>query len=187
MTVRDTLPKIPIIIAIWYSIAVTGDVPDNICPVIIPGKNTIPIPTMELMVGSIAESKVLSTISFDAVFGVAPSISDDSTMCFLEFIPSTNLSTPRDIPVIEFPISIPAIGIKYLGLYQGDIFITTNRKKIKLAKVPAAIDPAIIVFIFLDNSPLVLLYILFIANISIAIITNTVIQGFIFSNMYTRT
>src|SRR6056297_48781 len=121
MTVRDTLPKIPIIIAIWYSIAVTGDVPESICPVIIPGKNTMPIPTIEFMVGSIAESKALSTILLDAILGVAPSINDDSTMCYFEFIPSTNLYTPSDIPVIEFPINIPAIGIKYLGLYHGDI------------------------------------------------------------------
>jgi len=39
--------------------AVVGSVPDNICPVIIPGKKIIPIPSMEFKVGIKAVSKAL--------------------------------------------------------------------------------------------------------------------------------
>jgi len=36
--------------------AVVGNVPDKICPVIMPGRETMPIPTIEFSVGNIAVS-----------------------------------------------------------------------------------------------------------------------------------
>src|SRR5699024_5192046 len=53
-TVMETVPATPSITEIWYFIAVVGACPAMICPVIIPGKKTIPIPTIALTVGSIA-------------------------------------------------------------------------------------------------------------------------------------
>lgn len=45
------------IIANWYSMAIKGETPESIWPVIIPGRKTIPMPTIELTVGRIAEEK----------------------------------------------------------------------------------------------------------------------------------
>ena len=64
MVERETLPRIPNIMAIWYLMAVTGELPERICPVMRPGKKTIPIPNMEFKVGIKAASKVRSTIGF---------------------------------------------------------------------------------------------------------------------------
>ncbi|CRG03831.1 Uncharacterised protein [Streptococcus pneumoniae] len=58
--------------------AVNGDTPDKICPVIMPGKLIIPIPTIELIVGKMAESKASRMSGAVASFGVAPSISAPS-------------------------------------------------------------------------------------------------------------
>lgn len=54
-----------IIIAIWYIIAVVGTVPESICPVIIPGRKMMPIPSIELMVGMSAVSSALPTNGFN--------------------------------------------------------------------------------------------------------------------------
>src|SRR5699024_11698167 len=99
-TVNDTVPATPNITAIWYCNATTGDVPEIICPTIIPGKNTIPMPTIALMVGSIAESKARLITCLEASFGVAPSINAPSTLSFRSFIPINQLLTPSGIPVI---------------------------------------------------------------------------------------
>ena len=64
-----------IIIAIWYIMAVVGNVPDNICPVIIPGKKIIPIPSMEFMVGIKAVSKALLAKGFRISLGSTPKLS----------------------------------------------------------------------------------------------------------------
>ena len=182
MTVNATLPRIPSIIAIWYSIAVIGEVPDKIWPVIIPGKNIMPIPTMELMDGRIAESNALSIISLAAILGVAPSIKADSTRCFCVYIPSKSLVTPREMPVMELPMIMPAIGIKYLGSYQGEILTTTSKKYIILDKVPNNMEMAIILLRDFESFAFVLLKILWIANTSIIAITIIVYRGFILSN-----
>ncbi len=65
-TVKNTLnnilimvdASIAIIIAIWYLMAVSGTEPPSICPVIMPGSETIPIVAIVAMVGLIAALKL---------------------------------------------------------------------------------------------------------------------------------
>ena len=130
----------------------------------------MPIPTIEFIVGSIAESKALSTISLEATLGVAPNMRAVSINPLLEFISLTNLTTPSDTPVIELPIIIPVIGIMYLGSYQGETLITKTEKKTRGIRVPTTIEKAIILFKFLDSSKFTCLNILYIAKHSIKII-----------------
>ena len=56
-SVRESVmeTKMAIIIAIWYFIAKRGDEPPSICPVIIPGSETIPIVAIVAIVGWIAD------------------------------------------------------------------------------------------------------------------------------------
>lgn len=49
--------------------------PDKICPVIIPGRDMIPMPTMEFSVGSKAVSKELLAKGSRIFLGVAPRFS----------------------------------------------------------------------------------------------------------------
>ena len=49
--VTATAPVMAHMMAIWYRTAMTGSVPERIWPVIMPGKATIPVAAMVLMVG----------------------------------------------------------------------------------------------------------------------------------------
>ena len=52
--VRPAEEKIMHITIIWYLAAIKGEIPDKICPVIIPGKETRPTANSELITGIIA-------------------------------------------------------------------------------------------------------------------------------------
>ena len=47
-----------IMMAIWYLMAVSGTEPPSICPVIMPGKDTMPMVAMVAMVGLMAALKL---------------------------------------------------------------------------------------------------------------------------------
>src|SRR5690625_3078937 len=145
-TGNDTVPATPNITAIWYCNATTGDVPEIICPTIIPGRNTIPMPTIALIVGRISESKALLITCLDASIGDDPSINAPSTLFFCYLILINKLLTPSEMPVIVFPIIIPPIAMKYLDSYHGSRPKITNMKNAILKPRPTNIAKAIIFF-----------------------------------------
>jgi hypothetical protein len=142
-TVIVTAPRIPIIIPIWYRIAKTGELPARICPVIIPGRNTMPIPIIALIVGRIAAVNASWAYCLAAAAGVAPSIRAVSIFETLARMLDVKRSYPKAIPVMELPISIPVIGIKYCGRYHGSTARMTNRKKRTDVNVPRKREPII--------------------------------------------
>lgn len=93
---------------------------------------------------------------------------------FFEKNPSTSFVTPREIPVIEFPMIIPPIGITYLGSYHGERFTTTSIKYARLAVVPQTIEKAIIFLNLEDSGVFTLLKIFFTAKVSIITRTKSV-------------
>ena len=64
--------NIAIIIAIWYFIASSGDEPPIICPVIIPGKKTMPMVAILAIVGFSAEATLSRKYGNKASILVAP-------------------------------------------------------------------------------------------------------------------
>ena len=129
-TVVQTEQQIAIIIDIWYIIAVVGNVPESICPVIIPGKKIIPIPSIEFIVGINAVSKALLANGFNIFFGSTPKLSKVLILSFSLLISSMKVFIAIFTPVIALPIIIPASGIVYWGL-EIDLPTTIVTKKIK--------------------------------------------------------
>ena len=80
-----------------------------------PGIDTIPIVSILFMVGNIALSKASLTMDLDAAFGVAPSIRELSITARLFFISLQRRLAPNAIPVMEFPMIIPEMGMQYWG------------------------------------------------------------------------
>ncbi len=56
-------PNNIVITTIWYCAATSGDTPDNICPVIMPGSATTPTANSELMIGINAVCKAMRRAS----------------------------------------------------------------------------------------------------------------------------
>ena len=52
-------PNNMVMTTIWYFAAISGDTPDNTCPVIIPGKDTRPTANSALTIGIIAVLKAV--------------------------------------------------------------------------------------------------------------------------------
>ena len=69
-TVSAVQPRIASMMPIWYLMAVRGKVPERICPVIIPGRETMPMVSILFMVGRMALSKASLTTPRAAAAGV---------------------------------------------------------------------------------------------------------------------
>lgn len=106
-----------IIIIIWYRTAIKGSTPDNICPVIIPGSETKP------------------TASNELIWGIMEALNEDSLAlmndeCWISF---SKRSMHIEIEFIVFANIIPPIGIIILGSYTFNPN-TKYRTKIRLIK-----------------------------------------------------
>ena len=101
---RPTALKIIHITIIWYRAAVNGDIPDKICPVIIPGRETRPTAKREFITGI---KDALKAILFASLYLIPL------------FISACILSDARLTPFIELENIIPANGMIKRGVYQG--------------------------------------------------------------------
>ena len=95
--------------------AVVGSVPESICPVIIPGSETIPIPNIEFSVGRSAVSKAWFTIGSRIFCGVTPRFSRLSICWRFSLSDSQNVFVARLTPVMALPIIMPLRGMTYWG------------------------------------------------------------------------
>lgn len=114
--------------------------PERICPVIIPGRETMPMVSILFMVGRMALSKASLTTPRAAAAGVAPSMREFSTSSRRSRIPLHSLLAPRAMPVMELPTIIPEIGMQYWGSNQGLIRSTTKRNTAAVTVYPAAME-----------------------------------------------
>ena len=129
----------------------SGDVPDKICPVIIPGRETRPIAKSEFVIGI-----------KDALNAMPRAFSK----CMPRSNSASNRSAARLIPFIELANIIPANGIIYLGMYHGS---NSNRNCVTSNKF---IPPPIIMEINAYQNKLFLFY--FIAPNAIQLAIKTI-------------
>ena len=93
--------------------AVRGIVPASICPVIIPGRETIPIPTIVLRVGSIAPFTRWRAKDSGVALPQVPMHIRAFIFARWSERDSLKALTPRETPVMVFPIIIPDMGMTY--------------------------------------------------------------------------
>jgi len=91
----------------------------------------------EFIVGVIPARKATLTQSLTASQGVAPKLNNDSTSEILAFTSDTIRSNASDIPFIEFPRSIPKMGITILASYHGSGAIMSETTIVPAKKVLA--------------------------------------------------
>ena len=104
---------------IWYFTASTGLAPARICPVIIPGRLTIPTTIIALMVGISPVRMACWTIGRAASQRVAPRARSAST-CWRRAVSSPpSRSRPSETPLSVLPRIIPSRGMAYCGVYHG--------------------------------------------------------------------
>lgn len=123
--------------------AVMGSVPERICPVIIPGNEIMPMPTMLLSVGKSAVSIAWLANGVRIFGGVTPMLINESIFILCEWIFSLKVFTPRLTPVSALPIIIPLIGIVYCGLKILTPTITIIKKHRMLIPDAASDAPTI--------------------------------------------
>ena len=92
-----------------------GAVPESIWPVIMPGSTTMPMPSMELSVGTRAVSSAWHTKGKSTFSGVAPMFSSASTRARCPSRPFQNDLRPSETPVSALPMSMPLMGMRYCG------------------------------------------------------------------------